>query len=273
MHFVKSLLALPLRLAALAAGLIPLVDAGTVLHWILRITDDPEDGLRYLAYGLTRFGYKEMEPVAQKLMERYRDSRFAEMMGNAALFNKNKTAAREWTVAAEYAGCANLEMLLGLKYQLCLDEPKEQRLKILDEIISRHDLPMAISAQAYPIRCYSFLLEREWDKAVKLADKILQIIESPMAHLANYCKYYTSGRDEAAFKELSEAQRLWQMGPFESVGAQICYVAGDMYRACEYLAMAIDGGFDPEKAGEEWKELAQSEDFNRFMDQRQESND
>ncbi|AQQ72285.1 hypothetical protein SMSP2_02668 [Limihaloglobus sulfuriphilus] len=273
MHFVRNILALPLRLAAVIAGLIPIVDVGTVLHLILRVTDDPEDGLRYLAYGLTRFGYAEMEPVAQKLMERYRDSRFAEMMGNAAFFKNNKISAKEWTLAAEYADCTNLEMLLGLKYQLSLDEPKEKRLAILDEIISRRDLPMAISLQAYPIRCYSFLLEREWGKAVKLAEKILQIIESPMAHLANYCKYYTAGKDEAAFKELCDAQRLWQMGPFESVGAQICYVAGDMYRACEYLAMAIDGGFDPDKAGEEWKELAQSDDFNRFMDQRQAGND
>ena len=268
MYFFRNLLAVPLRLLAIVAGYIPVIDLGSVLHWILKITDQSNDGLSYLAYGLSRFGYKEMEPLAQKLMERYRDARFADIMGTKAYYEKKKDAAAEWIVAAEYAECENMEVLLGLKYLLCEEKQKEKQKQIIDEIVSRRDLPMALSMQAYPIKCYHLMLERNWGQAREIAGKILQIVDNSFAHLAYYGWHITNGREEAAFAELGEAQKHWNMGPFEHIAAQICYLAGDIPRACEYLAMAIDAGFEPVNSGQEWKALAESDEFIDYMNGR-----
>jgi hypothetical protein len=177
--FFRQLLAAPLRLLLWLLGFVPVIDRRIVSELIWRISGDPADGNSVVVLTAQKKGIIAARQKADAILNKTQDALIATTMGFVEIHLCNDiSAANGWIYKAKEQQCKNTELLLRLKLLLSDVVEEYNTTEIVDEILSRNDLPMDYTRTALIVRIERFLGSRLWDEADEVLDRMLCIEEN-----------------------------------------------------------------------------------------------
>jgi len=198
-NFIKNLIAAPFRIIFWLCGFFHAVKRLTLARIIWNITGEPADGCNLIILTANSKGMDSARKVAQKVLEETLDASAALMMGQLELHARyDARAAFEWIKKAKQMDCKNPESLLKLELMIGHAIDQIDTKQVIEQILSRNDLPGDYTKEALTARAEIFLKDKKWDDAEKIADRILLIEEDPYARATKWVVAEAKGNNEQA---------------------------------------------------------------------------
>ncbi|MHC4530211.1 MAG: hypothetical protein ACYS18_03965 [Planctomycetota bacterium] len=196
LRFLGKILAVPVRMLANLASLTSFIDAESLWAFAWRLSRKPQDGANWLFLNYRKYGLEAARELAKKIMLRSKSCAFAAAIAFIEYHNKNPRAACLWANTAKKAGYEEPEALLMLELFLSDILDEYDRTQVVEQILSRNDLPGQVTLSALIVKANSLLDLQKWQQAEKIADRILSIQEQ---NDARFIKWVVSlQRDQKA---------------------------------------------------------------------------
>jgi len=249
-NFIKTLIAAPFRIIFWLCGFFPAVKRLILARIVWNITADPADGCNLIILTANSQGMEFARKLTQKVLEETLDASAAAVMGRLEFYACDDAhAAFEWIKKAKQMNCKNMEVLLKLELTIGRVIDQIDTEKVLEQILSRNDLPSDYTKEALMVWIEFFLRNKKWDDAEKIADRILSIEELPYARMAKWVVTTAKGNNDLAqahFKKIGK-----------NVPPHVLYVnlamgwhhLGQMDKAKEMLEQCIKNGANPNLLG------------------------
>jgi len=196
LRFLGKLLAVPVRMLANLASLATFINAEPLWAAAWKLSRKPQDGANWLFLKYRKYGLEDARDLAKKILPQTKSCLFVSAIAFIEYHNRNPKAACLWANTAKKAGYEEPEALLMLELILSDILEEYDRAQIVEQILSRNDLPGHVTLNALVVKANSLLDLQKWEQAEKIADRILSIQEQ---NDARFIKWVVSlKRDEKA---------------------------------------------------------------------------
>ncbi len=209
--FIRELIAVPLRIIIWLCSVVAIFDTVALSKLLFKLTNNIEDALSYLNLYITKNSLEAAREIAEKLLCDTRNSRVAMVMSLAENDAHNFSESRSWILKAKEGNCSDQDFLLLPELMISISTNNIDYL-IVDEIISRNDLPMQFSTMAYCLKCSHLFFTGELEDAHTIATKILDIQDYYGAHFVRWVYEAKKGNSSDAQlllkKAISSAKKI-----------------------------------------------------------------
>lgn len=268
-NLIRKLIAVPVRPVAMLMGSLRF-DPLPLWSFCWNMTKNATDGCNLLILSCKKFGVENCRPLAEKMLFTSNDSQLAAAMSWLELGAKSDPAyADKWVRIADLGNFKNPEMLLHLKLFLSQYLPNYNREMILEQILSRNDLPAETTLSALVLKARLLMEKHNYEQADKIAQHILDIQEQPDARLIKWVVAYTKGNIPLAEKHFVKAQQNLPKAIFSILAAQGWLQLGEKQQAMEWLHEAQKRGYRLNEPNSPLAILANSDEFKNFSSQEQ----
>jgi hypothetical protein len=172
------------------------------LRW--KIGGRIDDACHYITLLAKEKGLREATSVAEQLLIQHKNATIASHMGFLIIqLHFDFNGALEWVKKAEYVDADNLQILLLLKLYVYSITEHPEREQIIEEILSRNDLPASYTLAALIEKAECAIEKGDWQIPEQAATYILSIMEYPIAHWLLWMCRRKNGLASEAEKELN----------------------------------------------------------------------
>lgn len=207
------------------------------------ISGDASDGNNVVVLTAQKKGIIAARQKAEVILDKTRDSLIAATMGFVEIhFCNDINAADGWIHKAKELECKNPELLLRLELLLSDVIEEYDTEQIIDETLSRNDLPMDYTRTALIVRVERFLGGRLWDEADEILDKMLCIEENYEVCFPKWVTCMAKGEHVQAEIYMEKMKGKVPEGQLRVRLATGWIYLGDISRAMQYLKMAEQTG-------------------------------
>ncbi len=254
------------------AGLVDIIHIADTYSWwsaAWRLGKNPGDGAKVLAHTWAREGPETARNLCREMLNEVPDAQLAGYMASMEYGMRGSArSAAEWTSHARQIGCDNLQMLLWLELELSniLPDYEPSRAELVEEALSRNDLPGLFSRSALLAKAELYMEDRQWQPAEQIADRILKIEEHSGAFWVKWITATVRGEQSQSQKYFSKmASGLAEAAVLclESLG--YLYI-GDHDGVMTAMHRAEQAGVVFERVNWRLAEIAQSSDYQRFQE-------
>lgn len=267
-RLVGRFVAVPIRALAELLGIVELLDVLPLWSGCWRLSGTPEDAEKVLGLLYNKHGIERARCFAEEAIRRSKDSRLASAMGFLEIRSLlDYEAATRWLERAKQENCKNQEMLLLLELFTKLSEDQGSE-TVIEEILSRNDLPTEFTRQALSNKAWQLAEKRQWCEAEKIADIILSVEEDVDGRLIKWVGCLARGDDKRAQGHLQEAEGRLPDAVLNLLVAQGWLFLGEVGRAMEWLSKAEKGGIRASELRSRIGDLARSEEYERYCARR-----
>lgn len=207
--FARQLIAAPVRLVAWANAYIHLFNQQKAAEVLWFLTRDAEDGVWLVGWIAANQGLDVARARAETILNKCRSARIAVVMAQFEMKeNPDGVTAAEWIKKAEALECKDVEILLDIKRSMSnvLDEYDKE--EIVEQILSRNDLPGDHTRSALFEKARFFLQQGLWKEAEAIADRILYLEENFLAHFIKGSACLGGGDELDGKKHFEKMKRL-----------------------------------------------------------------
>ncbi len=224
-------------------GFVPVIDRRIISELIWRIGGDPGDGNNVVILTAQKKGVIAARQKAESILEKTRDSLIAAIMGLVEIhFCNDISAADGWIHKAKELECKNPELLLRLELMLSDVIEEYDTEQIIDEILSRNDLPMEYTRTALIVRVERLPGGRLWDEADEILDKMLCIEKNYEICFPKWVTCMAKGEHVQAEIYMEKMKGKVPEGQLRVRLATGWIYLGDKGRAMQCLKMAEQAG-------------------------------
>jgi hypothetical protein len=263
-NVVKKIMVLPVRLLAEITSLVPIFDTTPLWLAAWKLGGDPEDGRKLLICLYRKYGIESARETARAMIHQIRSSLIASTMCAIELNSyQSAEAINKWVKMAKQEICKEQEMLHAELYLSDYLEEYDKK-KVVENILSRNDLPMSTTLAALTVKAVNFLRERSWDEAEKIADWILSIQEQNGARFIKWVVYLAKSEQGQAEKHFSKIKGELSDAIFNPLIAEGWLILGDVEKAKEWLCKAVPLSVRVTESRSLVGVLARSEEFKEF---------
>ena len=264
LRFLGKLLAVPVRMLAGLASLVTFVDAEPLWAAAWKLNRKPQDGANWLFLKYRKYGLEAARELAKKILPRTKSCLLASAIAFIEYHNRNPKAAYLWASTAKRDGCEEPETLLLLELLLS-DILKEYDCpQIVEQILSRNDLPSHVTLSALVVKTNSLIDLQQWDEAEKIADRILSIQEQNDARIIKWVVSLQRDDKAQANKHLQKARGKLPNSVFYPTIAQGLLCLGRKKEAMDWLCKAGKIEFYLNRSKSKVGQLIRSEEFKNF---------
>ncbi len=237
--FVRELIAVPLRIIIWLCSMIPIFDSLVLAKILFKLTNNIDDAISYLELCVTNNSLESAREIGDKLLCETKNSRVAMIMSLAENNAENFSESRQWILRAKQENCLDQDFLLLPELTLSIAEQNIDY-KIVDEIISRNNLPMQFSTLAYWLKCEQLIFSEELEEANTIATKVLDIQDYYTAFFIRWIYEAKKGNASQAALLLKQAIASAKKRGLRDDIITLLIVQGfvfleDFSSACDYL--------------------------------------
>lgn len=262
--FIKRLIAVPIRLLAKAAGLVSFVDATSLWSAVWKLSHKPYDGIPLLMLKYKRNGIEAARQMAEEMLPEAKSCVLVSAIGSIEYSCHNFEAADKWIKMARDGDYKEPEWLLHLELFLSDFFEEYDPDTIIEQVLSRNDLPMLITLAALIKKANSLLEKQMWDQAEEIAERILSVQEQTDARLVKWVTCFRRGEQNEADEHFAKAQGKLPDAVFAALVAQGWLFMGEVRKAKEWLYKAEKEKSWVESLESPVGELARSDEFRNF---------
>jgi tetratricopeptide (TPR) repeat protein len=245
-NFIKNLIAAPFRIVFWLCSFFPAVKRLTLGRIIWNITGEPADGCNVIILTANSKGIEPARKVALKVLQETHDAAAALMMGQLEVHACcDVHAAFEWIKKAKDMDCKNPESLLKLELMISDTLDQIDTEQVIEQILSRNDLPGDYTKDALQVRMEIFLRDKKWDAAEEIADRILSVEEDSHARATKWVVAAARGNNDQAQMHFKKINNNVPPVLFHANLAMGWYHLGQMDKAREHLTQCIKNGANP----------------------------
>ncbi|MCK5565138.1 MAG: hypothetical protein KAJ07_07810 [Planctomycetes bacterium] len=177
-HFLRHLTAAPVRLLLWLTGFLPVINRLILAQIIWTLTADVDDGCNVIILTANKKGLQPAREKAMEVLEKTHDASAAVSIGMVEAHGCfDPEAAYGWIQKARQLECKNLQKLLKLELLISNDITAVDLEQVIEQILSRNDLTGEYSQAALCAKAALCLMNRDWNSADALADRVLVIEE------------------------------------------------------------------------------------------------
>jgi hypothetical protein len=219
-HFLFSVLAMPVRLVAHGAAMWRLFNPRPLLWMAWQLGHDSQDAVGVISLTAGQFGMSAASELAGRMFARVPDCQIYTTLAWVEIAqNNNLSAAERWLKIADGQGVLNRHLLYAVKLYLSDHGQSYNKAAIIEEMLRRNDLPGEYTRDAMLGKAAILLKQKKWAEAEQLANHILKVEDNPHALWVKWVVAASHNKD-------SEAQRLLQELLAKSASGQMyCMVA------------------------------------------------
>jgi len=245
--FIRQLVAAPFKVLVWVCGFVPAFDALRLQKLVWFIGRGVDDGVKMIYMAAAKEGLEAGEVVAEDVYSRFPCGRVAAVISMLLVQHGQDFAkANEWVIRAQRDGCDDMEDLLLTKLYLSGQFAEYDATQIVDEMLSRNDLPMEYSRLAIMTKAEGFLRERQWQEAEELLGRILSIEERPHARWMKWVTATAGGDVQEANRQLAAIKGKMPEGKLFAMMALGQLYIGDKNETVKLLQKAEQAGAKPE---------------------------
>ena len=238
LRFLGKLAAVPVRMLANLAALVTFIDAEPLWTAAWKLGRKPQDGANWLFLKYSKYGLEAARELAKKILPRTKSCVFASAIAFIEYHNRNPKAACLWADTAKKVGYEEPETLLLLELILSDILEEYDSPQIVEQILSRNDLPGNVTLHALIVKANSLLDLQKWDQAEKIADRILAIQEQNDARIIKWVVSLQRDDKAQADEHLQKARGKLPNSAFYPIIAQGLLCLGRKKEAMERLCKA-----------------------------------
>jgi hypothetical protein len=243
--FLRELVALPLKLLFWICHFLRLPAKRNFAALIWKVSREPLWVNTWIMLVCQQEGMDKARQLAGQLLDQYKDARIAHQIGTMEfMFQKDPAAADRWIRTAEATNCRYQEELLYLKLLLADHVPSYNAGRIIEEIMTRSDMPMEYSRAARLVQAELWIRRQEWQKADELLDAMLKIESVPQLHIYKWMTSMALVRSKQADENLLAARKGLSSPRFLFYEALGWHYLGREDLAKELLGQALGAGID-----------------------------
>jgi hypothetical protein len=203
-HFIFSVIALPVRLVAHGVAMLRLFNPRPLLWMAWRLAHDSQDAAGVLSLTAGQFGMSAAGELAEQMFAQVPDCQIYTTLAWIEIAqNGNLAAADKWFKIADGQGVLNRHLLYAIK--LCLSDHGRayDKAAIIEEMLRRNDLPGEYTRDAMLGKAAILLKQKNWSAAEQIANHILKVEDNSHALWVKWVVAAANNKD-------SEAQALLQ---------------------------------------------------------------
>lgn len=196
---------MPIRLIAHGAAMLRLFNPRPLLWLAWRLAQDSQDAVGVISLTAGQFGMLAAGELAEQMFAQTPDCQIYTTLAWVEIAqNNNLPAAERWLQIADEQGTVNRHLLYAVKLVLSEHGQSYDKAAIIDEMLSRNDLPGEYTRDAMLGKAAILLKQKNWTEAERLADHILKIEEIPHAIWVKWVAAAANSRDGEARRLLQE---------------------------------------------------------------------
>ncbi|MBN1697690.1 MAG: hypothetical protein JW881_09265 [Spirochaetales bacterium] len=245
MNFIRELLVLPVSCLIFLNRYLKIFKNLELYRWKWNIGGNIDDACRYLQMYALEKGIEEASSMAEALLERQKDSAIASCMGFLNIrIKRSLDGAEAWIKKAENTETVNPQMLLLLKLVIASLEERPERGAIIEEMLSRNDLPTSYTLTALCEKAEYAIHQNDWKTPEEIASYILDIMDYPLAHWLHWMCHMKNEKTEDAEKEFNLLKKQVnepRLSYYLGLGYFYC---GREEQSRSALKHALQAGFD-----------------------------
>ena len=262
--FIKKLIAVPIRMLAEIVGLVRILNPLLLWQTSWKLSHNPQDGGKLIVLTCRKYGIEAARQTAEEMLAQVKSCALASAIGSLEYVCHNVEAVNKWVKMARNGNYEKPEMLLHLELLLSNILEEYDTKIVIEQVLSRNDLPMIVTLTALIVKANDLLEKRSWDKAEEIAEHILNIQEQPDARLIKWVTCSRRGEQTEADEHFAMAQGKLSNAVLAPLVAQGWLHMGDVGKAVEWLYKAGDPGFHIKQSKSQIGELARSEEFQNY---------
>lgn len=264
-RLVGRFVAVPIRTLAELLEIVAVFDTLALRRVCWKLTQGVEDGKNLIVLVCRKHGVKHVRAVAEEILAETKDSEIAATMGALEYsFGHDVRRANGWLRMAKENGYKNQEMLLHLELLLSNFFEDYESEEIIEEILSRKDLPAGATLTALVWKAHRFLEEQRWEEADQVAERILGVQEQADAQIVKWVVSMKRGDKAQADKHFDRGKGKLPEGVFNYVVAGGWLCLGEVGKAMEWLYKSDYEMFYIKESACPIGELARSEEFREY---------
>jgi hypothetical protein len=264
-RLVGRFVAVPVRALAELLGIVGVFDTLALRRACWKLTQGVEDGKNLIVLMCRKHGVKHVRAVAEEILTETKDSEIAATIGVLEYsFGHDVRRANGWLRMAKENGYGNQELLLYLKLLLTNFFEDYNGEEVIEEILSRNDLPASATLTALVWKAHRFLEEERWKEAEQVAERILGVQEQVDARIVKWVVCMKRGDKAQADKHFDRGTGKLPEGMFNYVVAGGWLYLGEVGKAMEWLYKSDYEMFFIKDSVCPLGELARSEEFREY---------
>ena len=267
--FLRQLAAAPIRLIAWANSFLGIIDKRKLAQAIWFLTRQPDDAATLLILASQSQSIEATRAMAERLSAQTRSARIAALMACLEIReNPDCAAAVDWISKAESSDCTDTETLLNVKLQISCVRSDYDRAQVVQELLSRNDLPMGYTSAALLENAAMLLEEHKWAEAEAIADKVLYVEEHPFARVIKWLVCLARDDRTAAEKHQSIMKHKFPPPLYYYCLADGLLTLERKAEAMEALHQGLSAGLTADRLRGPLKQLHESGEFAAWCGER-----
>ncbi|MDO8304090.1 MAG: hypothetical protein Q7T18_12715 [Sedimentisphaerales bacterium] len=204
-HFIFSVMALPVRLIAHGVAMLRLFNPRPLLWVAWQLGHDSQDAVGVISLTAGQFGMQAASELAEQMFARVPDCQIYTTLAWIEITqNNNLSAAERWLKIADGQGVLNRHLLYAVKLFLSDHGQSYNKAAIIDEMLGRNDLPGEYTRDAMLGKAAILLKQKKWSAAEAIADHILKVEDNPHALWVKWVVAAANNKDSEAEPLLQE---------------------------------------------------------------------
>jgi tetratricopeptide (TPR) repeat protein len=266
-HFILAVAAVPIRFAAWILAVVKISNPLPIVRLSWKLSGDSQDAIGVISLTFGQQGIRAAEDVALSMFEKTADAQVLATLCWLEIQQENDLdAAKYYLTLGNDRGKSNVEMLLPVKLFLSNHFTEYVKEQILDEVLSRNDLPHEFSRGALLDRAALYLKDNKWKEAEEIADRVLAIEDIPNAYWIKWVTAIVRGEKEKAAKFHEKLKKQAGKGYAQVLVALGWLYMGDRHKAMVELHKAESLVSNIEMFDKELAELTKSAEYYEIGD-------
>jgi tetratricopeptide (TPR) repeat protein len=204
-HFLFSVIALPVRLVAHGAAMWRLFNPRPLLWIAWQLAHDPQDAVGVISLTAGQFGMGTASEMAEQMFAQVLDCQIYTTLAWIEIAqNNNLSAAERWLQIADGQGVLNRHLLYAVKLFLSDHGRAYDKAAIIDEMLGRNDLPGEYTRDAMLGKAAILLKQKNWTQAEQIANHILKVEDNPHAVWIKWVVAAANNKNDEAGRLLQE---------------------------------------------------------------------
>ena len=197
------------------------------------------------------------------MLEKSPDCQLIVMMCWLEIHLKNAQGAWEWINKAEQVNYDRPELLYPVR--LFLSGVTDKAI-IIEEILSRNDLPLDITQNALFEKAKLHLSAQQWEEADKVAKRIFFVEDWPVANWIRWVIKTAQNNEEDAKIEFEKIKKELPHGHTSSLKALGSLYVNDLEKASEALFEAVRSRHNIEYISKDLVEFSETAEFKSYCE-------